>query len=154
MKELTVDRRYPKAEYTIGNLYVGGIWFCSSLEDTDRGLLQTMTTQQILSIKIKGRTAIPRGRYRVELTVSPKMKNKSWAKPYGGLVPLILDVPGYSGIRIHPGNTAADTDGCLLVGLNTAKGKVTQSVYYWQRLMDEHLMPAYRKGEPIYITIK
>ena len=154
MIELTLDRRYPKADYTIGNLYVGGIWFCSTLEDTDRGLLQTMTTQQILSIKIKGRTAIPRGRYRLMLSVSPKMKNKSWAKPYGGLVPLLLDVPGYSGIRIHPGNTASDTDGCILVGLNTEKGKVTQSVAHWKQLMDLYLMPAYQKDEPIYITIK
>lgn len=154
MIDLLLDRTYKKAGYTIGNLYANAVWFCATLEDEDRGLLQTMATKEILALKQPGATAIPRGRYRVMLSVSPKYKDRSWARPYGGLVPLLMEVPGYSGIRIHPGNTAAHTSGCILPGLNTVKGQVTQSVHYWTRLMDEVLMPAHRRGEEIWITIQ
>ena len=154
MVYLTLLRSYPKDEYTIGLLYVKGRYFSATLEDTDRGLLQTMPLEEIRRIKIKGKTAIPKGTYKIMLTVSEKFKNRAWAKPYGGLVPLLVDVPGYSGIRIHPGNTAADTDGCILPGQNLQPGKVLNSTVTYRKLMDEYLYPAHLAGEEIIITIK
>ena len=154
MVYLTLLRSYPKEEYTIGLLYVKGRYFSATLEDTDRGLLQTMPLEEIRRIKIKGKTAIPKGTYKILLTVSEKFKNRAWAKPYGGLVPILVDVPGYSGIRIHPGNTAADTDGCILPGQNLQPGKVLNSTVTYRKLMDEYLYPAHLAGEEIIITIK
>ena len=65
-----------------------------------------------------------------------------------------MDVPGYSGIRIHPGNTAADTDGCILPGQNLQPGKVLNSTVTYRKLMDEYLYPGHLAGEEIIITIK
>ena len=104
--------------YCIGKLYIDGVYFCDVLEDTDRGLDDKMTEAEILKKKIKGQTAIPTGIYPVYITWSPKYK-----KP----MPLIENVKGYSGIRIHSGNTAKDTEGCLLVGKNKEVGKVLES---------------------------
>lgn len=151
---LTLLRSYPKQDYTIGLLYVKGRYFSATLEDTDRGLEKTMPIEEIQRIKVKGKTAIPKGEYRIRLTVSEKFKNRAWAKPYGGLVPMLEDVPGYSGIRIHPGNTAADTEGCILPGKNLRPGMVLNSIVTYRRLMDEYLYPAHLAGEEILITIK
>ncbi len=151
---LTLLRSYPKQDYTIGLLYVKGWYFSATLEDTDRGLEKTMPIEEIQRIKVKGKTAIPKGEYRIRLTVSEKFRNRAWAKPYGGLVPLLEDVPGYSGIRIHPGNTAADTEGCILPGQNLRPGMVLNSTVTYRRLMDEYLYPAHLAGEEILITIK
>lgn len=104
--------------YCIGKLYIDGVYFCDVLEDTDRGLDDKMTEAEILKKKLKGQTAIPTGVYPVYITWSPKYK-----KP----MPLIENVKGYSGIRIHSGNTAKDTEGCLLVGKNKEVGKVLES---------------------------
>ena len=104
--------------YCIGKLYIDGIYFCDVLEDTDRGLDDKMTEAEILKKKVKGQTAIPTGVYPVYITWSPKYK-----KP----MPIIENVKGYSGIRIHSGNTAKDTEGCLLVGKNKEVGKVLES---------------------------
>lgn len=154
MLELTLLRSYPKQAYTIGYLYVRGRYFSATLEDPDRGLAQDMPLKEILRLKVPGKTAIPKGTYRVSLTVSAKFGKRVWAKPYGGLVPLLEDVPGYTGIRIHPGNTAADTDGCILPGQNTQPGKVLNSTVTYRKLMDEYLYPAHLAGEEIIITIK
>lgn len=104
--------------YCIGKLYIDGIYQCDVLEDTDRGLDDKMTEAEILKKKVKGQTAIPSGVYPVYITWSPKYK-----KP----MPLIENVKGYSGIRIHSGNSAKDTEGCLLVGKNKEVGKVLES---------------------------
>ena len=70
-------------------------------------------------IKIYGKTAIPTGTYKIVMNVvSETFKNRSWAKPYGGKLPRLVNVPGYEGVLIHVGNTADDTSGCLLVGRN------------------------------------
>lgn len=151
---ITLLRSYPKADYTIDTMYVRGRYFSAALEDTDRDLLQTMPLEEIRRIKVAGKTAIPKGTYNIKLTVSEKFKNRAWAKPYGGLVPLLMDVPGYSGIRIHPGNTAADTEGCILPGQNLKPGKVLNSTVTYRKLMDEYLYPAHLAGEEIIITIK
>ena len=121
-------------------------------EDTDRGLEQRMPVGKINQIKIKGKTAIPKGTYKVVLSVSPKFKDRAWAKKYGGLVPEILDVKGFSGVRIHPGNRASDTEGCPLVGDNTAVGRLTNSTNRYYELMDK-LVPAWDRGEEITLEI-
>ena len=114
-----------KDTYTIGKLYVDGVYFCDTIEDKDRGLDDSMTVSEILKRKIKGQTAIPTGHYKIEITYSPKYKR---------MMPLILNVKGYSGIRIHSGNTSKDTEGCLIVGKNTKVGMVTDSRNTYQRL--------------------
>lgn len=151
--ELKIDRRYKGTEYTIGSLYVNGSYFCDTLEDTDRGINSSMNLVEITKKKIYGKTAIPKGTYNVDMTtVSPKFKNRSWAKPYGGKVPRLLSVPGFDGVLIHPGNTASDTSGCILVGKNTIVGRVTDSTVTFHNLIKK-LLEARTKGEDISITI-
>ena len=115
---LTLKRIANKKNYCIGRLYINGKYFCDTLEDVDRGLDDSMTEEDINEMKIKGETAIPTGIYTVLLTYSPKYKR---------VMPLVNNVKGYSGIRIHSGNTHKDTEGCLLVGKNTKVGMVTDS---------------------------
>lgn len=115
---LTLKRIANKKDYCIGRLYINGKYFCDTLEDVDRGLDDSMSEEEIKEKKIYGKTAIPVGIYTVLLTYSPKYKK---------VMPLINNVKGYSGIRIHSGNTAKDTLGCLLVGKNTQVGMVTDS---------------------------
>lgn len=151
--ELKIDRRYKGTEYTIGRLYVNGSYFCDTLEDTDRGTNNTMSSADITKKKIEGKTAIPTGTYNVDMnTVSPKFKDRSWAKPYGGKIPRLLVVPGFDGVLIHPGNTASDTSGCILIGKNTTVGRVTDSTATFHNLMKK-LLEAKTKGESISITI-
>jgi hypothetical protein len=80
---------------TIGNLYIENEWFCFTLED------------KVREKKIYGETAIPAGIYKLVITWSPRFKRQ---------LPLLVDVPGFDGIRIHPGNTHKNTEGCILVG--------------------------------------
>lgn len=128
--ELLLTRNYKKDKYTIGKLYINGKLFSNTIEDKDRGLTSTMTEAQIKGLKVYGETAIPTGTYDIDLnTVSPKFKDRTWAKPYGGKLPRLLNVKGYEGVLIHVGNTHKDTLGCLLVGLNTKVGMVTNSSF-------------------------
>ena len=152
--ELTIERRWKKTGYTIGVLLVNGERFCETLEDTDRGLSSEMPVGKINQLKLYGITAIPRGRYRVVLSVSPKFKTKTWGKKYGGLVPELLNVKGYDGVRIHPGSNANSTSGCPLVGRNKVVGGLVDSQKTYYALMDNYLMPAHKAGEEISITIK
>ena len=115
---LTLFRIANRPTYCIGKLYVDGEYLCDTIEDTDRGLSDEMTEEEILKKKVKGETAIPTGIYPVYLTYSPKYKKQ---------MPLIDNVKGYSGIRIHSGNTSKDTEGCLIVGKNKEVGKVFES---------------------------
>ena len=91
-------RSFPQETETIGDLFVDGQWFCHTLEDRIR---------PVDAPKVPGETAIPCGDYSVVITFSPKFRRD---------LPLLVDVPGFSGIRIHPGNTQFDTEGCILVG--------------------------------------
>lgn len=152
--EIVIIRRWKKADYTIGELSIGGVVLWNTLEDTDRGLTSTMSTGEIARKKVYGKTAIPTGRYRVLWTVSNTFRNRSWAKAYSGCVPLIDGVKGFTGIRIHPGNTASDCTGCVLVGRNTIKGQVTQSQASYFSLLDLYLVPAFKRGEQVWLTIK
>lgn len=133
---------------------VGSVVTSDTLEDKDRGLTSDMSLAAIKLRKIFGKTAIPTGTYRVKLTYSPKFANKPWAKKYGGLVPEILNVKGFGGVRIHPGNDQYDTDGCPLVGENKVKGKVINSVEKYYALMNEYLIPAHKRNDVIWITVK
>ena len=104
--ELTLQRKWLTEQSTIGELTIAGKFACYVLEDVVR------------ANKIHGKTAIPAGRYRITLTPSARFKR---------VLPLLNDVPNYAGVRIHPGNTAADTEGCLLPGMARGNDVVTQS---------------------------
>ena len=91
MINLRLERIYKGVSYTIGKLYLNGKYFCDTLEDTDRGLKDTMPTEEIEKIKVYGKTAIPTGTYKVDMnTVSPKFKDRTWAKPYSYFYILVL----------------------------------------------------------------
>ena len=145
------------AGYTLGRLFTDeGGFLCWILEDEDRGLTQDMPLSKIQAIKVYGETAIPKGTYRVELRVSPTLKDRYYAKKYGGMFPYLLNVPGYEGVMIHPGNTTKDTRGCLLPGTlkNNIRGRVFESAKAYYDLMDFYIWPAYRRNDEIWITIE
>ena len=100
-------RKYRQEGFTIGRLYVDGKFFCHMLEDEDRGLMQNMNVGEIMTAKIKGATAIPIGDYKIVRQWSPRFKK---------ILPSILNVKGFAGVRMHGGNTSKDTDGCPLFG--------------------------------------
>lgn len=151
--ELNLKRKYKDPKYTIGDLYINDKLFCNTIEDTDRGLKDSMTLTDIKAKKVYGQTAIPTGTYEIDMnTVSPKFKDRSWAKPYGGKLPRLIDVKGFDGVLIHVGNTAEDSLGCILVGKNTVKGKVKESTTIFNKLMTL-LLKAHLKGETINLII-
>ena len=116
--DIVIVRKYLKDTYTIGKMFIDGEYFCDTLEDKDRGIHLGMNVSEIQKIKVYGETAIPAGMYKVIITYSNTFKRK---------LPLIVNVPAYTGVRIHRGNYAKDTFGCVLVGKNTAKGMVLES---------------------------
>ena len=151
MLEFRIDRAWCKKGYTISRVFLDGKRFgdgkryCNSLEDEDRGLTSDMSVDEILAVKNKhkGQTAIPRGRYKVTITYSPRFKKD---------MPLLNAVKGFTGIRIHSGNTAKDSEGCLLVGENTQAGMITNS-RYWTLMIKGIIKAAIERGEDVYITI-
>lgn len=152
--KLKLIRRYRKSGYTIGSLLVDGVKFCDTLEPTDRDLTNKMTPWQIMCKKVKGKTAIPTGTYVVDMTiVSPRFASRKWARANSGRVPMLCNVPGFAGVLIHVGNTASDTEGCILVGYNKAKGKVINSTEAYLKLF-EMMDAAANRGEKIKITIQ
>ena len=153
--ELLVKRVARRDEYTIGRLYINGVKFSETLEDCDRGLTQDMPLEEIKAKKVYGKTAIPTGTYEIDMnTISPKFQARSWAKPYGGKIPRLLNVPGYEGILIHPFNSAAESLGCIGVGKNSIKGMITESSRTFMSLMSKYLLPAKVRGEKITISIE
>lgn len=153
--KILIDRKWKKATYTIGNLYVNGKLFCNTLEDRDRDLKKTDPMSKIRSKKVYGETAIPTGKYTIAMNIkSPKYSAIAWyANLCNGMMPRILNVPCFEGILIHPGNTALDTNGCILVGKNTVKGKLTESKDTFAKLYKQ-MKAAVDKGETIEIEIK
>lgn len=134
--KLLLERTDRQPGYTIGQLSIDGRLFCYTLEDVDRQLTSDMTLEEIQSKKQFGKTAIPTGTYTIDMkTVSPKFKDREWAKPYDGKLPRLVSVPGYEGVLIHVGNTAEDTLGCILVGANCFNGKLTNSTITFHKLM-------------------
>lgn len=142
--ELNVKRIARKDGYTIGRLFINNEYFCDTLEDTDRGLSSTMQVNEILAKKVKAQTAIPTGKYDVILTFSPRFKR---------VLPLLLSVKGYEGVRVHAGNTNKDTEGCLLVGENKAKGQVINSRATLEKLMSI-LLDSEKRKEKVTILIE
>ena len=141
--------------YTIGHLYVNGEYVCDTVEDYDRGLRQDMSVDQIRKIKVYRQTAIPTGTYRVTMNMqSPKFaKMEYYYKFCKGYLPRLLNVLGFDGILIHKGVSANSSAGCIIVGYNTIKGRVTDSQKAWEKLMKKYLLPAKALGEDITITI-
>ena len=151
--ELLFTRAAKEPDYTIGKLYINGAYFCDTLEDTDRGLKSTMALGDIQTKKIYGKTAIPTGTYSIDIdTVSPKFKDRTWAKFCNGKLPRLLDVKGYEGVLIHVGNKPEDTLGCILVGHNKAKGQVLESTVVFQKLYNL-MLEKKLLGEKLVITI-
>lgn len=149
--ELKLKRIARRETYTIGHLYVDGNYCCDTVEDRDRGLSQSLPVSVNIAKKRKGMTAIPTGRYRVTLEVqSPKFsKYKAYAW-CDGYLPRLINVPAFDGVLLHAGNSANDTDGCLLVGQNLVVGKVLNSMATLKKLY-EILKSA---KDSIYITIE
>lgn len=140
--KLRLERLWPKKDYTVGRLYVDDRLFCNTLEDRimDKNKNGVFDGDEK---KVYGESAIPYGTYKIIYNWSPK---------FGRNLPRLLNVPHFEGILIHPGNTAADSAGCILVGKNTEVGRLTNSRYIsdeLNKLIDE----AQRKGEPITIEI-
>ena len=139
---IQLKRIAKKKTYTIGKLYIDGVYFCDTIEDKDRGLNQTMSINDIKKKKVYGKTAIPTGTYKLVIDYSNRFK-KNMAH--------ILNVPGYEGIRIHTGNSAKDSLGCIIVGKNKVVGKVIESRDTYNQLFPI-LQKAFKEGE-IKITI-
>ena len=147
--ELILTRIAKRKGYTIGRLEIREpvddeflmgekeTYFCDTLEPTWRDYEHGAR-------KIKGRSAVPEGRYAVVISYSPKFKQ--W-------LPILLGVPMFKGIRIHAGNTARDTEGCILVGENKVKGMVFNS-RLWLNRLKEKIVEAKDKGEAVWLVIK
>lgn len=139
--KLVLKRIAKKTAYTIGKLYINDIYFCDTLEDTDRGLSSSMSLNTIKAKKEAANTAIPTGIYKVSMNV---VSNKYSSSPFykklcGSKVPRLLNVPGFDGILIHTGNDNTDTEGCILVGENKQVGKVLNSKVTFEKLYKELL---------------
>ena len=124
---LTIVRKEFTDISTIGYLLVDGRFFCYTLEDKDRGLYKTDSILTIKTKKIFGKTAIPYGGYKVITSMSNRFKRE---------LPEILNVPGFTGVRIHRGNTAEDTHGCPLLGFRKAYNQVFESTKAENQLME------------------
>lgn len=107
MMQVTIWRKYRQQGFTISRLYIDGIFRMHVLEDEDRGLMQGMSVGEIMTKKIAGKTAIPVGSYKIVRQYSPRFKK---------VLPTIPNVKGYSGVRMHAGNSSKDTEGCPLFG--------------------------------------
>lgn len=119
--KLTIKRTITRNSYTLGKLYVDGVYFCDTLEDKDRGLTQDMNIGQIQLLKINGETAIPKGIYKVTLDViSPKFsKYPFYMETCKGKLPRLIDVKGYEGVLIHVADGPKRdslVQGCIGVG--------------------------------------
>lgn len=154
MLKLRLERRWKRDSYTIGALFVNDVRFSETVEDCDRGLDSSMSLEEIKSKKIYAETAIPKGTYNVILSRSKKFMNKSWAIPYNGFVPELVNVKGFSGVRIHPANYATELEGCIAPGFNKVKGGVVNSVLTYTDLMKNYIYPAWERGEEIKLTIE
>jgi hypothetical protein len=127
---------------TISRLYINGHFECYVLEDVDRGLKQSMPLSILEKMKVQNKTAIPEGTYKLSTSFSNRFQK---------VMPILIAVPVFDGVRIHAGNYAKDTEGCLLLGTGFTKDMVTDS-----RMAFESLFPKINdllsKGE-IEITL-
>ena len=151
--ELILERIAKRKTYTIGHLYIRqqvmdeylpgteDKYFCDTLEPTWRDYANG-------AYKVKGRSAIPEGRYAVVISFSPKFQQ--W-------LPILLGGPEFNkqwqGIRIHAGNTVKDTQGCIIVGRNQIVGQVLES-RKWLYELKQKIVEAKAKGEAVWLTVK
>ena len=147
MMELVLTRRWRAEGATIGTVTVDGVPLCYSLEDPVRardddgsGMIEAA---EVARVKVPGETAIPAGRYRVEMDASPKF----------GRVPHVRSVPGFTDILIHKGNRAVDTRGCILPGMTRSPAAVGQSGIALS-LVVEHIEAAEARGEVVWLEIR
>lgn len=156
--ELTLKRIFKGPKYTIGHLFINGVYECDTLEPPYMGTKQTDSIDSIRNTK-NGNTAIPSGVYNINMDIiSPKFKDRSWAKPFGGKLPTIEDVPAFDRVLIHVGNKASqyglsDTQACILVGENKVKGQLISSTACFTELMTV-LLKAKLTGEKITLSIE
>lgn len=129
---LVLKRNIFTDDSTIGELFIDGKFECFILEDVDRGLTSSMSIEDIKAIKVHGQTCIPYGEYRIHNTFSNRFQK---------ILPLLEQVKGFEGIRIHPGNKAVDTEGCLLPGTSKANNLVLHSrnafANLWNKIEDK-----------------
>lgn len=138
--QLTLTRTNRTENYTEGKLSIDNAYFCDTLEDKDRDYNKDGDLSDTGEQKVYGLTAIPNGTYKVILNMSNRFQK---------VMPLLLDVPGFTGIRIHSGNTAKDSLGCILIGVKAGPGYIAQS-----RKTFERIMPILQSAkDDIYITI-
>ena len=142
--ELTLHRLYLKEDYTIGKLFVEGEYLCEIIEDKVRDFNKDGDLLDEGEEKVPTLTAIPYGRYKVVVTYSPKFKRE---------LPLLVDVPHFTGIRIHNGKNASSSHGCLIPGENKVVGGVINSATYVQQLIS-WIKIQNGLGREVYITIK
>jgi len=137
--DIMVKRVASTRKSTISEVYVDGEHLWYGLEDTVREVIGA----HVKTWKVKGETAIPRGKYKVIVTQSARFKRR---------LPLLVGVKFFTGIRIHPGNTHEDTSGCLLLGMITSKGRVLRSRAACAEAQ-EMIETALLAGEKVWITI-
>ena len=137
--QITVHRMPSKDGATIGTLAVDGVPLCFTLED----VVREVKGKPVESWKLHGETAIPAGSYDVIINRSNRFQRD---------LPLLLNVPGFEGVRIHPGNTAKDTEGCILVGYTNAAGFIGRSRDAFADLFGR-MVRAKQSGQPIKLTI-
>lgn len=137
---IQIKRFHFDDEYTIGRLSIDGLHECFTLEDAVREI----ESRPVSEWKIQDRTAIPRGRYKLAVTYSNRFR-----KP----LPLLIDVPGFSGVRIHTGNHSGNTEGCILVGRDWDGGDwINQSRVAMAALLGK-IGAAISRGEPVTVEV-
>lgn len=157
MLTIRVDRKWKKEGYTISNFVITDngreVLRTNCIEDKDRGLKSFMPLEEIRSKKVYGRTAIPSGTYNVILSYSQKFGARTsygWCK---GILPEIENVKGFSGVRIHAGNSAEDSLGCLLVGKNDKVGWVSDSMNTLKKVYP-FIKNAIARGDEVKLIIE
>lgn len=129
---------------TIGEFFIDGSYVCDAMEPADKGLWKDMPMWYIRKNKVKGKTAIPYGTYEVIISRSPKFKKD---------LPEVLDVPCFSGIRMHAGNWPKDTEGCIMFGKWRGGSQIKESKL-WTDTVIARISDALNKGEKVYLEIR
>ncbi len=138
--QILLKRSPSLAHCTLGDLYIDGVWECKTLEDVVREIPGKPVTEW----KVPNETAIPSGTYAVFINDSPH---------FGRPLPMLLNVPGFTGVRIHPGNTAKDTEGCILVGKSVAGESIVESRVAFGELFAK-IQDAIDSLDKVHITVE